>query len=57
MNINNFIPIIHDEQIELFGFTFYIDDLLILTIIYFLYKQEVTDKFLYIALFLLLINK
>ena len=57
MNFLNFLPIDKDGKISFLGFNFYTDDLLILAILYFLYSQNVKDKFLYIALILLLINK
>lgn len=57
MNFLNFLPIDKEGKINFFGFSFYTDDLLILSILFFLYSQKVNDKFLYIALILLLINK
>ena len=57
MNFLNFLPIDKDGKFNIFGFSFYTDDLLILAILFFLYSQEVNDKFLYIVLILLLINK
>ena len=57
MNFLNFLPIDKDGKINFFGINFYTDDLLILAILFFLYSQKVNDKFLYIALILLLINK
>lgn len=57
MNILKFLPIDKEGKISFLGFNFYTDDLLILAILYFLYSQNVKDKFLYIALILLLINK
>ena len=57
MNLNNIIPIDESGRIHLFGFVFYTDDLLILVLILFLYKQQVNDKFIYIALLALLLSK
>lgn len=41
---------------EILGIKLYIDDLIILGIIYFLYQQKVHDEMLYIILFLLLFS-
>lgn len=41
---------------EIFGIKLYLDDLIILGILFFLYKEEVKDDMLYIILFLLLIS-
>ena len=41
---------------EIFGIKLYIDDLIILGVIYFLYQQKVHDEMLYIILFLLLFS-
>ena len=41
---------------EIFGIKLYIDDLIILGVIYFLYQQKVNDEMLYIILFLLLFS-
>ena len=57
MNLENLIPIDEYGRIHLFGFVFYTDDLLILVLIMFLYKQQVSDKFIYIALLALLLSK
>ena len=56
MNFLNFLPIDQEGKINIFGFNFYTDDLLILAILFFLYSQKINDKFLYIALILLLIK-
>lgn len=56
MNLNNIIPKDEYGRFHLLGFAFYTDDLLILTLLLFLYKQQVKDKFIYIALILLLFN-
>ena len=39
---------------EIFGIKLFLDDLIILGILFFLYKEEVKDDMLYIILFLLL---
>ena len=56
MNLSSFFPLDNDGKFHLFGFSLYIDDLLILAILFLLYSQEVNDKFIYIALIMLLIN-
>ena len=40
---------------EIFGIKLYLDDLIILGILFFLYEQNVKDEMLYIILFLLLL--
>lgn len=62
MNLNNFlqfnniIPLDGDGYIDIFGYRFRSDDLLIFAIMAFLYSQKVSDKYLFIALILLLLN-
>lgn len=41
---------------EILGIKIYLDDLIILGILFFLYQQNVNDEFLYIILFLLLFS-
>lgn len=41
---------------EIFGFKLYSDDLIILTVLFLLYEQNVKDEMLYIILFLLLLS-
>lgn len=41
---------------EIFGIKLYLDDLIILGILFFLYQQNVQDEMLYIILFLLLLS-
>lgn len=41
---------------EIFGIKLYLDDLIILGILFFLYQQNVKDEMLYIILFLLLFS-
>ena len=52
----NLFPIDDDGMIDIFGFKLHTDDLLIMLILFVLYKEDVKDKFLYIALILLLIS-
>ena len=48
---------ISDQAIfEIMGIKLYLDDLIILGVLYFLYEQNVKDEMLYIILFLLLIS-
>ena len=41
---------------ELFGIKIYLDDLLIVTLLFFLYQEDVHDEALFIALILLLLS-
>lgn len=41
---------------EIFGIKLYLDDLIILGILFFLYQQNVKDEMLYVILFLLLFS-
>lgn len=41
---------------EIFGIKLYLDDLIILGVLYFLYQQNVHDEMLYLILFLLLFS-
>ena len=41
---------------ELFGIQLYFDDFLLISLIYFLYSEEVQDQFLFIILILLLLS-
>ena len=52
----NLFPVDDDGVIDIFGFKLHTDDLLIILILFILYKEDVKDKFLYIALILLLLN-
>lgn len=47
-----------DEQpiFEILGIKLYLDDLIIMGLLYFLYQQSVNDEMLYIILFLLLFS-
>lgn len=47
---NNELPLF-----EMFGIHLFLDDVIIICILIFLYKEEVSDQMLYISLFLLLI--
>lgn len=44
------------EFFEIFGIRLYFDDILILCLLYFLYKEDVHDEMLFLALILLLIS-
>lgn len=48
----------HDTPVwfDLFGIKLYFDDVLILSLLFFLYKEEVKDEGLFLALILLLIS-
>jgi len=48
----------HNDSIwfELFGIKLYFDDVLILSLLFFLYKEEVKDEGLFLALVMLLIS-
>ena len=48
----------NDENVwfDLFGIKLYFDDVLILSLLFFLYKEEVKDEGLFLALVLLLIS-
>ena len=41
---------------EMFGITLYIDDIIILCILFFLYKEGIKDDLLYISLLLILVT-
>ena len=45
-----------DVWLDLFGIKLYFDDVLILSLLFFLYKEEVKDEGLFLALVLLLIS-
>lgn len=45
-----------DVFLELFGIKLYFDDVLILSLLFFLYKEDVKDEGLFLALVLLLIS-
>jgi hypothetical protein len=51
LNINNELQIF-----EIFGLKIYFDDLLILCLLFFLYKEGIKDHYLFISLILLLLN-
>ena len=50
------LPPNKDFILELFGLKLYFDDVLILSLIFFLYKEDVKDEGLFLALVLLLIS-
>lgn len=45
-----------DFVLDLFGLKLYFDDVLILSLLFFLYKEDVKDEWLFLALVLLLIS-
>ncbi len=45
-----------DYWLDIFGIKLYYDDVLILSLLFFLYKEEVKDEWLFLALVLLLIS-
>lgn len=47
---------IDDAIFEIFGIKLYLDDLIIVALLFFLYNQEIKDDMLYIILFLLLFS-
>jgi len=54
MNLMSFLPFDNDNCLNIMGFRFHTDDLLIIALLFFLYSQRVEDKFLYIILIMLL---
>lgn len=56
ISINDTDSYDYEQFINIFGFKLYFDDLLILALLFFLYKEEVKDESLYIALILLLLT-
>lgn len=50
------LPPNKDFVLDLFGLELYFDDVLILSLIFFLYKEDVKDEGLFLALVLLLIS-
>ncbi len=55
-SINKKSPNNNDVWFDLFGIKLYFDDVLILSLLFFLYKEEVKDEGLFLALVLLLIS-
>lgn len=45
-----------DFWLDIFGIKLYYDDILILSLLFFLYKEDVKDEWLFLALVLLLIS-
>ena len=45
-----------EEYFELFGLKLYYDDLLLIGLIFFLYKEDVKDQYLFFSLILLLLS-
>ncbi len=46
----------YDNFFNILGFKLYFDDLLILAVLFFLYKEDVEDTYLYIILVILLLS-
>ena len=46
----------NESYFDLFGLKLYNDDLLLIGLIFFLYKEDVKDQYLFIALILLLLS-
>lgn len=46
----------YEQFFEIFGVKLFFDDLLILALLFFLYKEEVNDSYLFIVLFILLLS-
>lgn len=55
-NINNNNEDETEEYFEIFGLKLHFDDLLIISLLFFLYQEDVKDTYLYIALILLLLS-
>lgn len=49
-------PVDNDVWLDLFGIKLYFDDVLILSLLFFLYQEEVKDEGLFLALVMLLIS-
>ena len=56
--INPFFDDFHDDEpiVEFLGLRLYLDDLIIIGILFLLYKEDVQDEMLFLALILLLIT-
>lgn len=55
-NENEYLGNFNNNFFEIFGLKLAFDDLLIIAMLFFLYKEEVNDTYLYIALILLLLT-
>lgn len=53
---NNFFPINHNGQITIMGYSIFLDDLLIILLLIFLYNEHVSNQFLYFILIFLLFS-
>lgn len=54
---SSFLETSHSEDfIEIFGLKLHFDDILLICLIFFLYKEEVHDTYLFISLILLLLS-
>ena len=52
----NLFPVEEAGNIDIFGFKLHTDDLIIILVLFILYKEDVKEKFLFIALILLLLS-
>jgi len=48
--LQKIFPIDNNGKINIFGFSLYADDLLIIALLFLLYREKVSNKFLYIIL-------
>ena len=55
-SINNMSDVNGDDTFDFFGLKLHSDDLLIIGLLFFLYKEDVKDPYLYISLILLLLS-
>ena len=53
---NNFLQINCNGQITVLGYTIFLDDLLIILLLIFLYNEQVSNQFLYFILIVLLLS-
>lgn len=53
--INKFFPLDPSGKINIFGFKLQIDDLLIIALLFFFYKERVSNKLLYLILISLIL--
>lgn len=54
--IFNLFQVDEFNRVHLFGFTLYMDDLIIVLLLLFFYFEHVDDSILYIALFMVLLS-
>lgn len=56
-NLLGFLPNLEDfEYFEIFGIKLYLDDVIIICMLIFLYNEGVKDQFLFISLVMLLLS-